>query len=202
MASGPRRLWPVMLPAAVLALGFAGAPLTGGQVAKLVAKDALGAGLPGLLGVLSGATSTLLMVHFLRMLRRVAAGPGAAPPAGLVRPWLTTAAAAILLPWALLPLGGFGRWGEALSAAALWAAAWPVLIGLGLAAALWRLEGRLPAVPPGDVVVLAERAARATAPWMGGLVRLEAALRAWPAAGLSLLLVGLALGAALAWGQR
>ena len=39
-ATGARRLWPVLLPAAVLALGFGGLPLTGGALAKLAVKAA------------------------------------------------------------------------------------------------------------------------------------------------------------------
>jgi multicomponent Na+:H+ antiporter subunit A len=37
-ASGARRLWPVLLPAAVVALGFGGLPLTGGFLAKLAVR--------------------------------------------------------------------------------------------------------------------------------------------------------------------
>ena len=41
---GARRWWPVLLPAAVLALGFGGLPLTGGGLAKLAVKPPLGEG--------------------------------------------------------------------------------------------------------------------------------------------------------------
>ena len=52
-ATGARRLWPVLLPAAVLALGFGGLPLTGGVLAKLAVKDTLGEGVAGLLATLA-----------------------------------------------------------------------------------------------------------------------------------------------------
>jgi formate hydrogenlyase subunit 3/multisubunit Na+/H+ antiporter MnhD subunit len=56
-ATGAGRLWPVLLPAAVLALGFGGLPLTGGYVAKLAVKDTLGEGAVGLLATLAGAAA-------------------------------------------------------------------------------------------------------------------------------------------------
>ena len=40
-ATGARYVWPVLLPAAVVALGFGGLPLTGGYVAKLAVKAPL-----------------------------------------------------------------------------------------------------------------------------------------------------------------
>ena len=63
--TGARRLWPVLLPAAVLALGLGGLPLTGGALAKLVVKTPVGDGAAGLLMSLSSAGTTLLMLHFL-----------------------------------------------------------------------------------------------------------------------------------------
>ena len=50
--ANPRRLWPVLLPAAVLALGLGGLPLTGGALAKLVVKAPLGDGIVGMLATL------------------------------------------------------------------------------------------------------------------------------------------------------
>src|SRR5271170_4445733 len=49
------RLWPVLAPAAVLALGLGGLPLTGGFLAKLALKAELGKGLVGALAALSAA---------------------------------------------------------------------------------------------------------------------------------------------------
>ena len=63
----------MLLPPAVLALGFGGLPLTGGFLAKLTVKDVLGEGTVGLLATLAGAGSTLLMLHFLHCLRPAAA---------------------------------------------------------------------------------------------------------------------------------
>ncbi len=87
-ASRPRR-WTVLLPAAVLALGLGGLPLTGGALAKLAVKAPLGEGLVGTLAAVAAAGSTLLMLHFLRRLGRYrrprrraprAASPGPGSP--------------------------------------------------------------------------------------------------------------------------
>jgi hypothetical protein len=121
----------------------------------------------------------------------------ARPAPGLLWPWLVLAGAAVLLPWVLyVPAGG--TFGAALAAGALVKALWPVLAGVALAWPLARWGARLPAPPEGDVIVLARRAVRACAPIAPALARAEAVLRAWPAAGLALLVVALALGLAMA----
>ncbi len=63
-----RGLWLVLLPAAVLALGLGGLPLTGGALAKLAIKGTLGDGVVGTLATLSAVASTVLMLHFLHRL--------------------------------------------------------------------------------------------------------------------------------------
>ena len=81
------------------------------------------------------------------------------------------------------------------------AASWPVLAGGILAIGLWRWGDRLPRVPEGDVVVAGEAAMRGIAAWGEALERAEGWLRGWPVASLSLLTLGIVLGAAmLAWG--
>ncbi len=64
-----RRRWLVLLPAALVGLGIAGLPLTGGAAAKLALKPLFETPWLGLLASLSAAGSTLLMLHFLRRLR-------------------------------------------------------------------------------------------------------------------------------------
>jgi formate hydrogenlyase subunit 3/multisubunit Na+/H+ antiporter MnhD subunit len=199
--AGPR-LWPVLMPVAVLALGLGGLPLTGGALAKLAVKGQFGEGIVGTLATLSAATSTLLMLHFLR--RLVQAAPRAshaAPSAGLNWPWLIMAFAAVAVPWALYPTAESGTLLEALAPAKLWAALWPVLIGGVLALGLWRWGHHLPRVPEGDVVVVGEAALRTTVPWGEPMERGDGYLRQWPVASLSLLTLVIILGAAmLAWG--
>ena len=197
-ASGVRRLWPVLLPAAVLALGFGGLPLTGGGLAKLAVKAPLGEGVVGLLATLAAAGSALLMLHFLNRLTLTAApDPDATPPAGLAWPWLAMAFAAVAIPWALFLAAGIGTLAEVLAPADLWKGLWPVLLGAVLAVGLRRFGHRLPRVPEGDVVVLSERLTRASAAWGASLERAEGVLRQWSVAGVALLALVMILGAAI-----
>jgi formate hydrogenlyase subunit 3/multisubunit Na+/H+ antiporter MnhD subunit len=190
-------LWPVLLPAAVLALGFGGLPLTGGFLAKLAVKDLLGEGYVGLFATLAGAGSTLLMLHFLQRLRLAAVAGDGTAPAGLVLPWLAMAFAAVAVPWTLFFSTGIGSLAEALAPAALWAALWPVLLGGALAILLRRWGDRLPRVPEGDIVVIALHAARAGPSWGAPLARAEIVLQRWPVAGVALLALVIILGAVL-----
>jgi formate hydrogenlyase subunit 3/multisubunit Na+/H+ antiporter MnhD subunit len=202
-ATAGARLWPVLIPAAVLALGLGGLPLTGGALAKLAVKAQFGEGVVGVLATLSAAGSTLLMLHFLRRLVQTVPpdSEAALPPAGYTWPWLIMAFAAVAVPWALYPTAESGSALEALAPGTLWAALWPVLLGGALAVGLWRWGHRLPRVPEGDVVVVGEAALRATVPWGEAIERADAYLRRWQVASLSLLALVIILGAAmLAWG--
>ena len=187
--AGPRP-WPVRLPAAVLALGLGGLPLSGGYLAKLAVKAPLGDGFVGTLTALAAAGSTLLMLHFLRRLARIEPQAKTAS-AGLVWPWLVMAVASIAVPWALYPTPG------AFAPEALWAALWPVLLGAALAIGLWRWGESLPQLPAGDIVIAGERSVAAASRWGEAIERADGFLRQWPAASLSLLTVAIALGAAL-----
>lgn len=190
------RLWPVLLPAAILALGLGGMPLTGGALAKLAVKPELGQGLVGTLAAFAAAGSTLLMLHFLRRLTATeAAGSEPSTPAGLLGPWLAVAISAVVVPWALYPLAQSGARAAALSPGALWAALWPVLSGGMLAIGLWRT--RLPRVPEGDIVVLGEGALGATVVCGNAIERADDWLRQWPIASLSLLSIAILLAIAL-----
>jgi multicomponent Na+:H+ antiporter subunit A len=201
-ATSARRLWPVLLPAAVLALGLGGLPLTGGALAKLVVKATLGEGIVGLLASLSSAGTTLLMLHFLS---RLVAGstPDAPPPAArLSLPWIAMAFASVAVPWALYLTVMSGTVSDALAPAALWSAIWPVLLGGVLAIGLWRWGSRLPQVPEGDVVVLVAEDAKGLARATGSMLeRLDGVLRQWPFAGVSLLAVAVVLAALMLTGR-
>ena len=199
-AAGPR-LWPVLIPATVLALGLGGLPLTGGALAKLTVKAQFGEGIVGMLATLSAAGSTLLMLHFLGRLAHTGIGYSETTPARLTWPWVFMAFAAVAVPWALYLTVERGTLLEALSPGTLWAALWPVLMGGVLAVGLWRWGHRLPQVPEGDVVVVGETAMRATATWGEAIERVDGYLRQWPVANLSLLTLVIILGAVmLAWG--
>lgn len=186
----------MLLPAGVVALGLAGLPLTGGALAKVAVKPVLGEGVIGAFASLAAAGSTLLMLHFLRRLAAATGSAGTARP-GQTWPWLTTALAAIAVPWVLYPLAQSGPRSSALSSGVLWGALWPVLLGGMVAAGLWGSRIRLPQIPAGDVVVPGERATRSMALCTSIIEHVDDRLREWPVACLSLLLVVFLLAAAL-----
>jgi formate hydrogenlyase subunit 3/multisubunit Na+/H+ antiporter MnhD subunit len=201
-ATGGRRLWPVLIPAAIVALGFAGLPLTGGALAKLAVKPVFGYGALGLLATLSAIGSTLLMFHFLQ---RIAAGTAeqldAGAPMGLIWPWWLMFVAAIAVPWALAPAGGLGPWsvapGDALGSAEIWSGLWPILIGAVLALGLRRWGKWLPEVSEGDLIVAFGGIPNKASALGGVLERTDTALRQWPVAGLSLLALAIVLWGAM-----
>jgi hypothetical protein len=91
---------------------------------------------------------------------------------------------------------------EALAPRTLWAGLWPVLLGGVLAIGMWRWGHRLPRVPEGDVVVVGEKAMRATMIWGELMERADDYLRQWPLASLSLLAFVIILGTVmLAWAE-
>lgn len=198
--TGRRRLWLMLLPAAVLALGIGGLPLTGGALAKLAVKPVLGNGLMGLLETLSAIGTTLLMLHFVERLAASAApDPSASAPIGVVLPWLLMFAVAIAVPWTLYLVTGIGTGSAALQPGVLWAGLWPVLTGALLVLGLW--GRRLPQAPAGDIVVVGERAMGTIVAWSHGVERLDDALRRWPVAALLLLMLTLFLGGTLMGGR-
>jgi formate hydrogenlyase subunit 3/multisubunit Na+/H+ antiporter MnhD subunit len=200
--TGSARPWPVHFPAAVLGLGLAGLPLTGGALAKLAVKGTLGDGVAAMLATLSAAGSALLMLHFLHRLRAIGVRDSkTAEPIALVLPWLTMALAAVVVPWMLYFADGMGSLSDALSPKALWAALWPILIGGLLAIGLRRWAKFLPAVPEGDIVVAGERAARTTVALGAALESTDIVLRRWPVACLSLLGVAIILAALMLTGR-
>jgi formate hydrogenlyase subunit 3/multisubunit Na+/H+ antiporter MnhD subunit len=197
-ATGSRRLWRMLLPAAIIAVGLGGLPLTGGALAKFVADELLGDGTASKIATLSAVGTTLLMLQFLRSLARTASrDPQATAAAGLVWPWLVTAVASLVVPWTLYLTVPSGTLPDPLSPAVLWKALWPVLLGAALAIALWRWARWLPRVPEGDVVAAMDGGVQVVVAWGKTLERMDSALRQWPAAGVSLVILTIALGAAV-----
>jgi formate hydrogenlyase subunit 3/multisubunit Na+/H+ antiporter MnhD subunit len=188
---GIRRSQTTFILAALLALSLAGLPLTGGALAKLATKAQFADGSEALLATLSSIATALLMTRFL--IRLAAPPPGAAQeiPASLVRFWPAVALAAILSPWVFYP--AVGQASYALQIGNLFDGLWPAAIGVGLAFAIGRIGRYLPRVPVGDSVVLEEAAFRRLLNMGPSLETLDARLRQWPAAGVSLLLIILAL---------
>ena len=189
----------VLILTAVIALSLAGLPFTGGALAKLAVKGPLGDGVATSLANVSAAGSALLMLHFLTRL-----GPTGAQdeqmeaPASIVRLWPAVAIGAIFIPWLLYP--AVGNLAGAVSMSKLWDGLWPLMIGVALALALRRWGARLPRIPEGDTVVAAEAAFTASFALSAFFESLDARLRQWPVAGLSLLAIALVLAAMVAYG--
>lgn len=197
-ATGAARLRPTLALATVLAVGLGGLPLTGGALAKFAVKDPLGDGLMGTLGVISAIGTTVLMLHFVVRLRANSATDShSSAPAGLAWPWLAMAIASVAVPWVLYFAALLGRLPDPLTPKYLWEALWPVAFGAVLAVVLVRSPDRLPHIPEGDIVVAIDAGARSAVRGSGHIERLDGLLRQWPAAGVSLLAVAIALGAAL-----
>jgi formate hydrogenlyase subunit 3/multisubunit Na+/H+ antiporter MnhD subunit len=183
-----------LIVAAALALNLGGLPLTGGALAKLAVKGPFGDGAAGAAAQASAAATTALMLLFLMRLVRSPQDHWAEASPRRLRTWLTLAVATVLVPWLMFP--AVGSPAEALEPAKLWDAVWPMLIGAVLAAVLWAMGDRLPRIPAGDMIVAEEAAFRASAPLGAAFERADRDLRQWPAAGLALLVIVLALAAA------
>lgn len=187
---GIRKSPTTFILAALLALSLAGLPLTGGALAKLATKAQFASGSEAALATLSSIGTALLMTHFMICLS--APPPGAAQecPASVLRFWPAVALGAILLPWAFYP--GVGDASYAFEFGNFVDALWPVALGVGLAFLPGRIRFSLH-VPVGDSIVIEEAAFRRLLTIGPSLETLDARLRQWPAAGLSLLLIVLAL---------
>ena len=183
-----------LIVAALLGLSLAGLPLTGGSLAKLAVKDLFGDGAAGVASQLSAAATTALMLHVVMRLARSPREAGAEASRVRLWSWLALAAAALIVPW--LMFAAIGSPVETLEPAKLWDAAWPMLVGAALAAGLWAAGDRLPRIPAGDIVVADEAAFHGLMPLGAAFERADRELRQWPAAGLALLMVALALAAA------
>ena len=192
---------------------MAGAPLTGGALAKAAAKPGLPEGLALALG-LSSVTTALVLVWFLGRLARHSGGTGAAAGGtGRLALAAVPAAFAIAAPWALWPVWGAGEVASLLAPPAMLTAVWPV--ALALPPALLLLRRPLPQRPPGDLLGLAAglggrsfrlpdlstalpaRALRMSA-LIDAIARAERRLRRWAVGGTLLPLLALALFALLA----
>jgi formate hydrogenlyase subunit 3/multisubunit Na+/H+ antiporter MnhD subunit len=183
-----------LIVAALLGLSLAGLPLTGGSLAKLAVKDLFGDGAAGAASQGSAAATTALMLVFVLRLARLPQDEREKPSPLLLWTWLALAVAALLIPW--LMFAAIGSPAEALEPAKLWDAVWPMLVGAALAGGLWALGDSLPRIPAGDIIVAEEAAFHRLAPLGAAFERADRSVRQWPAAGLALLMIVLALAAA------
>jgi formate hydrogenlyase subunit 3/multisubunit Na+/H+ antiporter MnhD subunit len=159
-ASGRRALRWVMPVVALMALAIAGLPLTGGALAKLAIKAPLGDGLAGTLVTVSAVTTALLMLRFVFLLAAGTRDTNRTPPPGLVLPWAATVLSALVIPWILFPVLTDHPTAYAFTMANWWSGLWPILLALAAAALALRFRPTAVTLPQGDIVVLAEAAAR------------------------------------------
>jgi formate hydrogenlyase subunit 3/multisubunit Na+/H+ antiporter MnhD subunit len=188
-----------LILAAVLALSLAGLPFTGGALAKMAVKGPLGDGVAASLANISAAASALLMLHFLTCLMRMDSREGqATAPASVVRFWPAIAIGAVVAPWLLYPAVGDPL--DAVTFAKVWEGLWPLLIGAALALGLRRWGNKLPRIPAGDTVVVAEAGFHASFALSGLFESIDVRLRQWPVASLALVAIALTLAAMAAYG--
>ncbi|WP_332684318.1 complex I subunit 5 family protein [Bosea sp. (in: a-proteobacteria)] len=200
-ATGGARLRLVLLLTAILALSLGGMPLTSGALAKLATKPMLGSGLLGGAMAFAAAGSTLLMLHFLiTVLRDARQNPEASAPPGQMLPWLVVAAASLVIPWSLYPAVSGEPVQSLFQAEALWKLLWPMAAGALAMLLVTRLPKLQGALPEGDIVVLAKAGGPALDRLILGIQLADVALRRWPVAGLSLLLIAVLLGGAMMLG--
>lgn len=186
----------VLLITAILALSLGGLPLTSGILAKLATKPVLGYGFVGQASTLAAAGSTLLMLHFLtRIAQETARQAEAVAPTQQLVPWLVLAAFSLAIPSFLYPrMTGETIW-SALHISVVVGIIWPMALGALMWLALVRFKGRRPAVPEGDIIVLAYVCAPGINRLARGIERLDTLLCRWPIAGLALLTIAIVLGA-------
>lgn len=193
------------------AIALAGAPMTSGAIAKGALKALeVGPGWIDLFLSLSSLGTTLLMVRFVSLMLR----QEGAEATGTQAPWAAAVAVSASFIWLWPPAAAW--LGHSITAKALLASLWPVLIGGVAALVIGRLlhPRERPLIPPGDVLVLLERlrprlarqaARRARAPGAGVrwgdktleyADRTERATQTWAAAALLMALLGATLFAA------
>jgi hydrogenase-4 component B len=167
--SGGRWRSAALALAAIVALSVAGAPLTGGALAKTVAKSDLEPWSQFAL-TLSAATTTLVLGWFLW---RLASGSGSDHddrPAGgrpdmlVAMPTMALALAALMLPWWLWTGWSALPADYPLRVATLWAALWPVLIGIALIGVMAMTRWPFGTVEEADSLPVARWAARQFTP--------------------------------------
>lgn len=215
--SSHRWKWLMLCLAALTALAIAGLPLTGGALAKLALKEPLEDDVLAALVMVSAAGTTLLMVRFLQLVRHSAPEGEARPKAGLWLPFASCAAAALGLPWLLLPEMTDLTLGYAVDLANFWNALWPILIGTVALTAILGWMGRCAtSIPEGDLAGPARRLVKAAMrfcerrrlpapsfdwPDLSGMTasldRIERLFTRWAVAGSLLLCIVVAIGAVL-----
>jgi formate hydrogenlyase subunit 3/multisubunit Na+/H+ antiporter MnhD subunit len=194
--TGICRKWLVFLPCALLALGMAGLPFTGGALAKITSKSVLGSGMAATMAGVSAAGTALLMLHFLRQLWHMER-PEKRRANDLMAAFWALAVIGVVVRWAVYVGAGFGQFEDPFAAKTILKSLVP--IAAGCVAFLVMMRVRLPAVPAGDLVNCFS--------WLRGLAgccgRISAkgdfGVRRWSAAAGILLATVLLIGALVYW---
>jgi formate hydrogenlyase subunit 3/multisubunit Na+/H+ antiporter MnhD subunit len=200
-AAAPAQRIAVLIISAILGLGLAGLPFTGGALAKAAVKPEPGYGVAGVFATLSAIGTAMLMMHFLRCLTVRISNVRQKPTVGLVLPWLAVSAASVALPWMLFASVTGTSLTDQHSLYVLWESLWPVLVGAGLAFVLRDWLQTLPRLPVGDIAILFKEMIPVATRLSVTAEQIETRLRDWPIAVLSLLAVTVLLGAALMAGR-
>lgn len=150
-------------------LAVVGAPLSSGAIGKYAVKEAisgstvLGLDLVTLLPLVATG-STILLVRLGWLLNRTELEPLHPREDPELPAWLVLVVTSATVPWVLtelwVPLEAVPR----LEPVTVWDATWPVLLGLAVGLVLWRrspaaVPDRPETLPPGDLLVIAERGA-------------------------------------------
>ncbi len=170
---------------AMLGLGLAGLPLTGGAFAKYAIKVVPTSDAAVFLLTLSAAGTMALMLHVVLLLLRDE--PKAGTSAGLVGPCVALSVIAMALPAILFQAVTGNLPSVVLSTGAFLGALWPIALGGALAALLVRLRDRIPEVPAGDLFALASRLAPAASRASDLAATVDRALGRWQVAGVAIL---------------
>ncbi len=147
--TGACRRWFVILPCALLALGMAGLPFTGGALAKMTSKHILAGDFASTMAMVSAAGTAMLMLHFLRQLWRMEK-PEKRQANTLTAAFLSFAVMGVLVRWLVYTGGGFGEFADPFALKAVLYSLLPIAIGFGLFLLITRVK--IPAVPAGDLV--------------------------------------------------
>ena len=180
----------ILLPSALLGLGLAGLPLTGGYIAKLVVKESFGEEWLALLAALSSAGTALLMTHFVVCLSKTHGDLMDSPMIKRLRfAWILLVVASVAAPWIIYLQLGLGTFEALVAPATLWKSLWPVVVGGAVAFGI-RRWGRVPEwIPPGDIIAFFSPITKAASAVGRGSERTDWFLRQWPVACLSFLIL-------------
>lgn len=153
MAAGSRwQRLACLVVAGVVAASVAGLPLTGGALAKSLAKDGLSED-AALVRSLSSAATGLILGWFLVRLSQMTGADGATRwTARLLVPGLA-GVLALAVPWALCPAASGKDLAYLVTPDTILDALWPLALAAGLGIIRWGLAWH----PPGDVLLLLGR---------------------------------------------